>query len=83
MVTIFGDNKGILNRNETVEFVNTIKEEPEVIPEVPDIPEEKDIPTPITGVFNILSYIAGILLLILSIFLIVYSKKQVIKKEIN
>ncbi len=81
LTTIVGDKEGILNRNETIEFINTPRE----IPgngEVP-IPEEKTVPTPITGIFNILSYISGAILLILSIFLIVYAKKQIKKKEIN
>ncbi len=80
LTTIVGDKEGILNRNETIEFINTPKE----IPgngEAP-IPEEKTVPTPITGIFNILSYIAGAILLILSIFLIVYAKKQVKKREL-
>ena len=69
LITVVGNNKGTLNRNEYIEFINEPKE-------VPANGEEKEVPTPITGVFNILSYIAGILLLLLSVFLIYYSKKQ-------
>ena len=75
-VEIVGESKGTLDRNETIEFINTPKEEPYV-------PDEKEEPTPITGLYNITTYIIGILLLIASIFLIVYSKKQITKKEIN
>ncbi len=75
-VEIVGDSKGTLERNETIEFINTPKEEPYV-------PDEKEELTPITGLYNITTYIIGLLLLIASIFLIVYSKKQITKKEIN
>jgi hypothetical protein len=68
-VEIVGDSKGTLERNETIEFINTPKEEPYV-------PDEKEELTPITGLYNITTYIIGLLLLIASIFLIVYSKKQ-------
>ena len=80
LLTIVGDSSGILNRNERVEFINVPKEQRgdgDIV-----IPEEEDVPTPITGILNIASYIAGVLLLIGSIFLIVYSKKQINKKEI-
>ncbi len=68
-VEIVGEGKGTLERNETIEFINTPKEEPYV-------PDEKEELTPITGLYNITTYIIGLLLLIASIFLIVYSKKQ-------
>ena len=68
-VEIVGESKGTLDRNETIEFINTPKEEPYV-------PDEKEELTPITGLYNITTYIIGLLLLISSVFLIVYSKKQ-------
>ena len=80
LLTIVGDNVGTLNRNESIEFINVPYEQRgdgDIV-----IPEEEDVPTPITGILNIASYIAGVLLLIGSIFLIVYSKKQINKKEI-
>ena len=68
-----GYNNGTLNRNETIEFINASKPEPVV----PDEKEEKNVSTPITGIFSILSYIAGVILLLLSLFLIVYSRRQI------
>ena len=73
-LTIVGESKGTLNRNEIIEFINKVEEE--------SVPDEKESPTPITGVYNITTYIVGALLLLLSIFLIAYSKKQINKKEI-
>lgn len=84
-VEIVGESNGTLERNETIEFINKPKEIPNIPEEKEEtyIPDEKESPTPITGLYNITTYIIGILLLIASIFLIVYSKKQITKKEIN
>ena len=73
-----GNNKSLGDINETIEFINVIEVKAngnEIIP------EEKTVPTPITGAFNILTYIAGIILFLLSTFLITYAMRK--KKEVN
>ena len=78
-ITVKGDSKGTLNRNETIEFINTIKEEPVIIP---DKPEEKDVPTPITGIVNYAKYILVSILLFNLLFLFIFRKK-IFGKEIS
>ena len=92
-VTIVGENKGTLNKNINVEFINKEKVTPAVEPVIPDepiplvpdepiIPEETDSPTPITGIIKYGDYIIAGILLLSALILLIF-RQRIMKKEMN
>jgi len=85
ILTIKGENKGTLNKNINVEFINKPKVIPAVepiVPDEPEIPTDEESPTPLTGVIKYGDYIIAGLLIISAIVLLIF-RQRLIKKEIN